>query len=266
MTDTLYAGAMAGFCSCLALQPLDLIKTRLQEQSHRVDFNRFLLFSQQIYYKDGLRGFWRGLTPTLIRNVPGTALYFMTLHRIRDVCSNNVIAGALARVSVGFMMMPVTVLKVRQESRLYAGPIYRTLRHVWRTEGVVGFFRGFGATALRDAPHAGIYVATYERTKSVIGMIMGDTGKTKALWINATSGLVAGCVATTLTHPFDLIKTRVQLDRVRYTNILRAAIKILREEGVMGMWSGLLPRVIRKTLGSAITWTVYEEFRRNKIV
>ena len=57
MIDALYSGAAAGLCSCLVLQPLDLIKTRLQEQPHRTDFNRLLLFTRQIYITDGLRGF-----------------------------------------------------------------------------------------------------------------------------------------------------------------------------------------------------------------
>jgi solute carrier family 25, member 38 len=63
-------------------------------------------------------------------------------------------------------MMPVTVIKVRYESDYYA---YRSLlgaaRDIVRTEGVRGLFSGFGATAVRDGPYAGLYVLFYEKFK-----------------------------------------------------------------------------------------------------
>jgi len=133
---------------------------------------------------------WRGTVPTILRNVPGTSLYFYSLSFLRQtliptatrhtrsskyVTLVNVGAGMLARAGVGFILMPVSVLKVRFESNLYN---YTSLvgasRDILRREGVRGFFYGFGATALRDAPYAGIHVALYEATKALIG---GTTSK-----------------------------------------------------------------------------------------
>jgi hypothetical protein len=68
--------------------------------------------------------------------------------------------------------MPISVIKVRFESNLYN---YRSLaeasRDILQREGARGFFAGFGATALRDAPYAGIHLALYESTKALIGGI-----------------------------------------------------------------------------------------------
>ena len=65
--------------------------------------------------------------------------------------------------------MPVTVLKVRFESSLYQ---YRTLpsaaKLMIRNEGVRGFFAGYGATAIRDAPYAGLYVLFYEGGEGLV--------------------------------------------------------------------------------------------------
>ncbi|KAJ9094293.1 hypothetical protein QFC21_006119 [Naganishia friedmannii] len=68
----------------------------------------------------------------------------------------NLVAGAVARTSVGFVLNPFTVLKSRQ---------------LLRTEGLRGLFQGFTATAARDAPYAGIYVVFYEEMKEVLGML-----------------------------------------------------------------------------------------------
>ena len=128
---------------------------------------------------------WRGTVPTILRNVPGVSMYFYTLSFIRQslipqatrstrsskyVTAVNVTAGMIARAGVGFILMPVSVIKVRFESNLYN---YKSLAEasmdIFRKEGFGGFFSGFGATALRDAPYAGIQVALYEATKALIG-------------------------------------------------------------------------------------------------
>jgi solute carrier family 25, member 38 len=128
---------------------------------------------------------WRGTVPTILRNVPGVSIYFYSLSFIRQTfipqatrasrSSNyvtlvNVSAGTLARTGAGFILMPISVIKVRFESNLYN---YRSLAEatadIFRNEGTRGFFSGFGATALRDAPYAGIHLALYEGTKALLG-------------------------------------------------------------------------------------------------
>lgn len=128
---------------------------------------------------------WRGTLPTILRNVPGTSLYFYSLSYLRQslipqaarsgrsskyVTLVNVSAGMVARAGVGFILMPVSVLKVRFESNLYNyTSLARATADIFKREGFRGFFYGFGATALRDAPYAGIHVALYEATKALLG-------------------------------------------------------------------------------------------------
>lgn len=195
----------------------------------------------------------------------------------------NLASGALARVAAGFIMNPVTVLKVRYESSYYA---YTSLagaaKHIVASEGLRGFFAGFGATAVRDAPYAGLYVLVYEQAKARLGAlkhaaileenggvaVLGAGGgtatatATSAASTNFVSGVVAAVSATTITNPFDAIKTRLQLMPAKYGNMVQAAGMMLREEGVRSMFDGLSLRIGRKALSSALAWTVYEELIR----
>jgi solute carrier family 25, member 38 len=128
---------------------------------------------------------WRGTVPTIFRNVPGISIYFYTLSFIRHslipdpkkvglsseyVTLVNIGAGAIARAGAGFILMPITIIKVRFESTLYN---YKSLLEastdIFRKERLRGFFSGFGATALRDAPYAGLQVGLYEAMKSLLG-------------------------------------------------------------------------------------------------
>ena len=166
--------------------------------------------------------------------------------------------------------MPMTVIKVRYESNLYA---YRSIigagKDILKTEGLRGFFSGFGATAIRDAPYAGLYVLFYEQLKKRLSLlsqkvsVAGGTmkGSTSAS-INFGSGVVAAGLATAITNPFDAIKTRIQLKPKEYRNMVYAAQKIIREDGVKALFDGLALRMSRKALSSALAWTLYEELIR----
>jgi solute carrier family 25 protein 38 len=168
----------------------------------------------------------------------------------------NLVTGAIARTAAGFVMMPVTVLKVRYESDYYA---YRSLvgaaRDILRTEGPKGLFTGFGATAVRDAPYAGLYVVFYEQFKRNLSGMIGAGTTT----INFASGALAAGLATALTNPFDAVKTRIQLRPDKYRNMLHAVRLMVTEDGVRSLLSGLGLRMGRKALSSALAWTVYEE-------
>ncbi|KAB8339251.1 hypothetical protein FH972_022185 [Carpinus fangiana] len=298
-TFHLLAGLASGFTSSILLQPADLLKTRVQQSrsSSVLSTLRQITSSPQ-----PIRQLWRGTLPSTIRTSVGSALYFTTLNNLRSYLATsptfnsknltssttlrkaksstlpslpptlNLLSGALARASVGFVMMPISVIKVRYESSLYA---YKSLlgatRSIAATDGLRGFFAGFGATALRDAPYAGLYVLFYEWGKGALATLANRVpssdddqrlGSGTSASINFLSGSLAAASATALTNPPDAIKTRLQLMPQKYNNTLQAARLMLREEGLRSMFDGLALRMGRKALSSALAWTVYEEVVR----
>src|SRR5690606_13839761 len=146
---------------------------------------------------------------------------------------------AFARASVGYVMMPITIIKVRFESDVFQ---YKSIggaaKDIFKTLGIKGFFAGYGATAVRDAPYAGLYVLFYEHSKKQLGHLFpgpkgeSEMSQTRAWTINTASAMMSGAAATTLTNPFDTIKTRIQVFPDRYRNTWRAAVMIVRDEGV----------------------------------
>jgi solute carrier family 25 protein 38 len=173
----------------------------------------------------------------------------------------------VARAGAGFILMPMTIIKVRYESNLYA---YRSIagasRDILVTEGLRGFFSGFGATAIRDAPYAGLYVLFYESLKSHLSLLthtiplpgQSMTFGTSAS-INFTSGILAAGLATAITNPFDAIKTRIQIEPRVYRNVVQGMGLMVRRDGIRSLADGLGLRMGRKAVSSALAWTVYEE-------
>ena len=85
---------------------------------------------------------------------------------------------------------------------------------------------------------------------------------------NFIAGTVAAVGATLLTQPADVVRTRVQLGlavaagggsgaaRVGMLQLLRA---IGREQGMQGLLAGAVPRIVKRTMQTALVWTLYEE-------
>jgi hypothetical protein len=278
------------------LQPADLLKTRVQQSRSSTLVGTIRSIANG---PNPIRQFWRGTLPSTLRTGCGSAIYFSGLNALRRkasaaVAANadgaarrsdhssslpklsntaNLTTGALARTWAGFIMMPITVLKVRYESSLYAyTSLSSATKDIFRTAGLKGFFAGFGATAVRDAPYAGLYVLFYEQSKRRLSKLAtrieessGTSVKlssSTAAGINFISSVAAAGLGTTLTNPFDAIKTRIQLMPDRYTNLVQAGKKMLAEEGVRSLFDGLGIRIARKAASSALAWTLYEELIR----
>ncbi|KAL4787240.1 mitochondrial carrier domain-containing protein [Aspergillus varians] len=303
------AGLLSGLTSSILLQPADLLKTRVQQSHHHASL--LSTVKTIISSPKPIRNLWRGTLPSALRTGFGSALYFTSLNSLRQSLaaptiltspdnakgtalpssqtpcpspslsalpklSNtaNLATGAAARVAAGFVMMPVTVLKVRYESDYYAyRSLYSAGRDIMRTEGLRGLFAGFGATAARDAPYAGLYVLFYEQLKRYLASATAKAPinprspsevdqKSKpqsSSSINFVSGGLAASFATAITNPFDAVKTRLQLMPAKYGNMMLAVRLMIQEDGVRSLFGGLGLRITRKALSSALAWTVYEE-------
>ncbi|XP_026352551.1 mitochondrial glycine transporter isoform X3 [Ursus maritimus] len=173
-------GSISGTCSTLLFQPLDLLKTRLQtlqpsaHGSRRVGMLAVLL---KVVRTESILGLWKGMSPSIVRCVPGIGIYFGTLYSLKQyflrghppTALESVILGVGSRSVAGVCMSPITVIKTRYESGRYGyESIYAALKSIYRTEGHRGLFSGLTATLLRDAPFSGIYLMFYNQTKNIM--------------------------------------------------------------------------------------------------
>jgi len=77
--------------------------------------------------------------------------------------------------------------------------------------------------------------------------------------INGFAGAGAGTAATLVTHPCDVIKTRLQVRSGDKYDTLRSTVRtIWNDRGPRGFFDGISLRLSRKVLSSAIGWGVYE--------
>lgn len=160
------AGSVAGLTQSLICSPVELAKTRLQLQSNVAGAQMFkgpVQLLSYIYRSDGVRGLFKGVTVTAMRDIPGYAIYFVSYEFLTRLKPDpgliyTSFAGGMAGIFSWLFSFPIDVIKSRFQAdgmsngrRTYNGLI-DCARKSYEAEGRKVFFRGCSATLLRAFP------------------------------------------------------------------------------------------------------------------
>ncbi|KAI0233277.1 Calcium-binding mitochondrial carrier protein Aralar1 [Lamellibrachia satsuma] len=270
-------GAVAGAIGATTVYPIDLVKTRLQNQrsgsyvGELMYKNSLDCFKKVVRY-EGFFGLYRGLVPQLVGVAPEKAIKLTVNDLIRDKLRTKdgqlpvwaeIIAGCAAGGSQVMFTNPLEIVKIRLQ---VAGEVVTTRRigagSVIRELGFFGLYKGARACFLRDIPFSGIYFPVYAHLKA---KTCDDRGYNGALSL-LVSATLAGAPAAALTTPADVIKTRLQVvareGMTTYSGVLDAARKIWQEEGGRAFWKGAPARVFRSSPQFGVTLMTYEILQR----
>merc|ERR1712020_259763 len=268
----------------------DLVKTRIQNYQIPIAMTNassaemlskkpgMYQIARHVLATERLPGLWRGITPSITRTVPGVGLYFGSLHWLKSGFGDDkpsalqsVCLGMTARSFAATVMIPITVIKTRFESGQFNYTrMSSALIQIYKYEGIRGLCCGLVPTLVRDAPYSGLYLMFYTQLKQsahslITGKNLNFDMKTNGYLASITHfscGIAAGLLASLVTHPADVVKTRMQLEPLMYPSAAKACKQILVLSGPRGFLIGLAPRMLRRTLMSALAWTCYEEIMR----
>lgn len=182
------AGSVAGFAQSIICSPMELAKTQLQLQTHRlgtVKFNGPMQCLSYVYHCNGIKGVFRGLGATTARDVPGFASYFVSYEFLMQLKTDpgilyTLFAGGTAGAFSWTFTIPIDVLKSRLqidgmngEPKMYNG-IVDCFRKSYASEGSAFLTRGLSSTLLRAFPmNAVCFVVVSETLKHWQNFIEG---------------------------------------------------------------------------------------------
>nr|XP_058947782.1 mitochondrial ornithine transporter 1-like [Pocillopora verrucosa] len=186
-----FAGSGAAVFSSFALCPTELVKCRLQAQ-HQMNImagktgakSGVVQVTMQIIREDGFLGLFRGMTSTLVREVPGyffffggyeLSRYFLTPEgkTVDDLGAVRLtFCGGIAGVSLWIAIFPADVIKSRiqiltQGSDKVPG-FFETMFQIVRNEGPRALYKGLGPTLVRCFPACGALFVAYEGTQKLL--------------------------------------------------------------------------------------------------
>ena len=276
-------GSLAGAFGALMVYPIDLVKTRMQNQrSARVGqllYKNSIDCFQKVVRNEGFRGLYSGVLPQLVGVAPEKAIKLTVNDLVRgkftDVKTGNIplraeiLAGGSAGMCQVMFTNPLEIVKIRLQVQGEAakaasreGEQYTKRSALWIVQnlGLKGLYKGATACLLRDIPFSAIYFPTYSHLKRDY---FGES-PTKKLGILQllTAGAIAGMPAAYLTTPCDVVKTRLQVEARKgdqvYTGLRDAARKVWRDEGFRAFFKGGPARVLRSSPQFGFTLAGYE--------
>ncbi|XP_063306837.1 probable mitochondrial glutathione transporter SLC25A40 [Pelobates fuscus] len=308
LSQQILASSTGALLTSLFVTPLDVVKIRLQAQSKPFIKGKCFVYCNglmdhlcvcvngnskawyrapgqfrgtadafiQIIRNEGVRSLWSGLPPTLIMAVPATAFYFTFYDQLRDILiprlqgnteTASLLAGATARLGSVTLISPLELIRTKMQSRPLS---YRELCLCIQSsvvkDGWLSLWKGWGPTVLRDVPFSALYWFNYELGKKWLCQKYNSPEPTFSIYFIA--GAVSGSIASIVTLPFDVVKTRRQIEvgelevfstsQKRSTSTWKVMNTILAENGFSGLFAGLIPRLIKVAPACAVMISTYE--------
>ncbi|KAI8927043.1 mitochondrial carrier domain-containing protein [Entophlyctis helioformis] len=277
-------GSVAGAIGATFVYPIDLVKTRMQNQRSKVVgqllYNNSFDCFKKVVKNEGVLGLYRGLVPQLVGVAPEKAIKLTMNDLVRSHLKDKntgelplwaeILAGSSAGASQVLFTNPLEIVKIRLqvqgEVAKSGGAPRQSAVSIVRQLGVFGLYKGVGACLLRDIPFSGIYFPVYAHLKKdVFGE--GHDGKKLSIVELLSAGALAGMPAAYLVTPADVIKTRLQVAARKgestYSGITDAAVKIMREEGPRAFFKGGVARVFRSSPQFGATLASYEFLQKS---
>ncbi|ESQ34219.1 hypothetical protein EUTSA_v10007992mg [Eutrema salsugineum] len=183
----------------------------------------------------------------------------------------NAGAGATAGAIAATFVCPLDVIKTRLQvlglpetptSGKRGSVIITSLQNIVKNEGFRGMYRGLSPTIIALLPNWAVYFSVYGKLKDVL---QSSDGKL-SIGANMVAAAGAGAATSIATNPLWVVKTRLMTQGIRpdvipYKSVMSAFSRICHEEGLRGLYSGILPSLAGIS-HVAIQFPAYEKIKQ----
>ncbi|XP_052009499.1 mitochondrial glutamate carrier 1 [Xyrauchen texanus] len=274
-------GGIAGLIGVTCVFPIDLAKTRLQNQQNG---SRIYSSMSDCLIKtirtEGFFGMYRGAAVNLTLVTPEKAIKLAANDFFRHQLSKDgqrltlvreMLAGCGAGTCQVIVTTPMEMLKIQLQDagrieaqrklsgqqcgegevkgrfvQMKSPTALQLCKDLLKDKGIAGLYKGLGATLLRDVPFSIIYFPLFANLNS-LGRRNADSSA--PFYISFLSGCLAGCTAAVAVNPVDVIKTRLQSlacqsQEDTYGGVKDCISKILHNEGPSAFLKGAYCRAL----------------------
>lgn len=176
------SGSLSGGLAAAVTSPIELIKTRLQAAGRDPNLPKTSMgVIKSVVEAEGVKGLWRGAMPGLIRSAILTAAQCATYDEVKKTVKSttgwtdglplHLTSSMIAGLVTTTITNPIDVVKTRMfvGGKVAGGPMECAM-HVLKTDGLVGFMKGWSASYARLGPHTVIMFLTAERLRAYAGL------------------------------------------------------------------------------------------------
>jgi solute carrier family 25 phosphate transporter 3 len=266
-----------GILSCgithTAVVPLDLVKCRIQVDPAK--YGNIINGFRVSVRESGIRELGKGWAPTLI-GYSAQGLCKFGFYEVFKIFYGNLLgeentflwrtslylaASASAEFFADIALCPMEACKVRIQTQPgWASTLREGFPKLMAEEGVWGFYKGIVPLWGRQIPYTMMKFACFERTvealyKFVVPKPRADCSKGEQLVVTFVAGYIAGVFCAIVSHPADTIVSKLNQDKTA------SFMGVAKNLGWLGMWKGLVPRIIMIGTLTALQWFIYDSVK-----
>ncbi|TKR78321.1 hypothetical protein L596_019144 [Steinernema carpocapsae] len=132
---------------------------------------------------------------------------------------------------------------------------------ITRHEGIRSLWSGLSPGIIYAIPATVFYFSLYDELLMRFRNKFGDK-----FYIPLFAGSIARGAAVTVVSPLEMVRTKMQSERLSISQLTDAVKTTVRHGGVKAMWRGWGPTVMRDLPFSALYWTVYEHLKKKALL
>lgn len=245
--------------------------------------------ARTVILHDGVLGLYKGFGTVIAGMIPARMLYLGALESSKAATASilhpfnlsdtlesgasSFIGGGMASLSSQLVNVPIDVVSQRQ--MIHGGGLKTTqlrqngiqlAKEIIHREGVLGLYRGFGASIITFVPSSAIWWSAYSGFQvflyhQVDRINNYERSAVDVVAVQASSGILTGIVTGLLTTPLDVIKTRLQTVEKGKT-WRQVAGHLYEKEGIYGFMRGAPPRIMNMCIWGTAMVSTYEFLKR----
>ncbi|KAF3529030.1 hypothetical protein DY000_02038420 [Brassica cretica] len=187
------------------------------------------------------------------------------------------VTGGIAKTAVAPLERIKILFQTRRDEFKRIG-LVGSINKIGKTEGLMGFYRGNGASVARIVPYAALHYMAYEEYRRWI--IFGFPDTTRGPLLDLVAGSFAGGTAVLFTYPLDLVRTKlayqvvgsakaqakavtIPMEQFLYRGITDCFSRTYRESGFRGLYRGVAPSLYGIFPYAGLKFYFYEEMKRH---
>ncbi len=263
-------GGFTGAVEISITYPTEFVKTIMQLYPE-MNKKGALFCVKNTLKKNGYFGLYKGYSALLLFSVPKNYVRFGGFHYARtnlfkDTKSklHTFMCGLFAGATeAALVVTPQETLKVKLiHDKLSPKPKYTNLFQgiykISQQYGIGGVYAGLGPTILKQATNQGVRFVVFEDTQKVLHRVIPIK-----VMADLMAGAFAGLCSVMVNNPLDCVKTIMQgLEADKYKGSLDCARHILKNEGPLGFYKGVGPRLARVTADVGLTFAIFNSLKR----
>lgn len=275
-------GGTSGMAATFFVQPLDLVKNRMQmsgeggaARAHKSSIHAI----KNIVSNEGFLALYNGLSAGLLRQATYTTTRLGIYTTLFDMVSGpegqppsfilKATIGMTAGAVGAFVGTPADLSLIRMTSDGRLPPdqrrgytsVFNALARIVKEEGFTTLWRGCGPTIARAMVVNAAQLASYSQAKQ---FLLGTGYFKDNIGCHFGASMISGLVTTIASMPVDIAKTRIQNMKIidgkpEYRGSLDVIITVARKEGVYSLWKGFTPYYSRVGPHTVIFFIILEK-------